>query len=60
MILQNSLVTARTLYISDNKEGINIWGVNDLLALIDVPFTGEEFFKFMNTEVAEVLRSKGL
>ena len=26
MILQNSLVTVHTLYISDNKEGINSYG----------------------------------
>ena len=42
------------------KEGIEIWGVSDLLSLIDAPFTTQDFFKSMREEIAPVLISKGL
>ena len=42
------------------KEGIDIWGVSDLLNLIDAPFTTQDFFNYMREEIAPVLISKGL
>jgi hypothetical protein len=43
-----------------SKEGIDIWGVSDLLNLFDAPFTTQEFVDFMRSEVRPVLLSKGL
>lgn len=43
-----------------SKEGIDIWGVSDLLNLFDAPFTTQEFVDFMRSEVRPVLREKGL
>lgn len=43
-----------------SKEGIDIWGVSDILNLFDVPFTTQEFVDFMRSEVHPVLLEKGL
>jgi len=42
------------------NKGMNVWGVNDLLAVIDAPFTSDEYFTFLREVVAPILEEKGL
>lgn len=42
------------------NKGMNVWGVNDLLEVIDAPFTSEEYFTFLREVVAPILEEKGL
>ena len=42
------------------KKGMNVLGVNDLLDMVDAPFTSEEYFTFLREVVAPILEEKGL
>ena len=42
------------------KNGREIFGVVDVLDLIDAPFTATEYFDFLKNDVAKVLENKGL
>lgn len=41
-------------------KGMEVWGVDDLLARIDAPFTSAEYFAFLRDVVAPILAEKGL
>ena len=47
----------RTKY---NNKGMQVWGVNDLLSIIDAPFTSEEYFSFLKDVISPILEEKGL
>ena len=42
------------------KENCEIYGVEDLLSMINAPFTVKEYFDFMQEVVAPILEEKGL
>jgi hypothetical protein len=42
------------------KENCEIYGVEDLLSMINAPFTVKEYFDFMKEVVAPILEEKGL
>ena len=42
------------------NKGMNVWGVDDMLAIINAPFTSEEYFTFLREIVAPILEEKGL
>jgi len=43
-----------------NNKGMQVWGVNDLLSVINAPFTSEEYFTFLKEIIAPILEEKGL
>jgi hypothetical protein len=42
------------------NKGMNVWGVNDMLSVINAPFTSDEYFTFLREVVAPILEEKGL
>lgn len=42
------------------NKGMNVWGVDDMLAHINAPFTSAEYFTFLREVVAPILEEKGL